>query len=111
MHLLNEAASEVRKTSHNLMPEVLFQYGLDEALRRYCSSLNNSKTLEVQYDSWGAISRFHDSFELSVYRIVQELVNNIIKHSRASRAMVQVSQQESLLSISIEDNGVGFSNS
>jgi signal transduction histidine kinase len=109
MHLLNEAASEVRKTSHNLMPEVLFQYGLDEALRRYCNNLSNSKTLEVQYDSWGTISRFHDSFELSVYRIVQELINNIIKHSRASRAMVQVSQQESLLSISIEDNGVGFS--
>jgi signal transduction histidine kinase len=108
MHLLNEAAAEVRKTSHNLMPEVLFQHGLDEALRRYCSSLYNSKTLQVQYDSWGAISRFKDSFELSVYRIVQELINNIIKHSKASLATVQLNQQESLLCISIEDNGVGF---
>jgi signal transduction histidine kinase len=108
MHLLNEAAAEIRKTSHNLMPEVLFQHGLDEALRRYCSSLYNSKTLQVQYDSWGTISRFKDSFELSVYRIVQELINNIIKHSKASLATVQLNQQESLLCISIEDNGTGF---
>lgn len=110
MHLLNEATQEIRKTSHNLMPEVLLQHGLDEALRRYCNNVNNSKVLQIQYDSWGAIDRFTGSFELSVYRIVQELVNNIIKHSKATQAIVQLSQQDDLLSISIEDNGVGFSN-
>jgi len=109
MQLLNEATQEIRKTSHNLMPEVLLQHGLDEALRRYCNNVNNSKVLQIQYDSWGTIDRFNGSFELSVYRIVQELVNNIIKHSRASQAIVQLSQQDDLLSISIEDNGVGFS--
>ena len=110
MQLLNEATQEIRKTSHNLMPEVLLQHGLDEALRRYCNNVNNSKVLQIQYDSWGTINRFNGSFELSVYRIVQELVNNIIKHSRASQAIVQLSQQDDFLSISIEDNGVGFSN-
>ncbi len=108
MKLLNEAAQEIRKTSHNLMPEVLLQQGLDEALRRYCNSVNNSKTVQIEYDSWGEIDRFADGFELSVYRIVQELVNNIVKHSKATQAMVQLSQQEDLLTISIEDNGVGF---
>ncbi|GAA4746009.1 tetratricopeptide repeat-containing sensor histidine kinase [Flavisolibacter ginsenosidimutans] len=110
MKLLNEATQEVRKTSHNLMPEVLLQHGLDEALRRYCASVNNSRTLHIEYDSWGEVDRFDDGFELSVYRIVQELVNNIIKHSQATQAMVQLTQQKDLLSISIEDNGVGFSN-
>jgi signal transduction histidine kinase len=110
MQLLNDATQEIRKTSHNLMPEVLLQHGLDEALRRYCNNVNNSKVLQIQYDSWGAIERFTGSFELSVYRIVQELVNNIIKHSKATQAIVQLSQQDDLLSISIEDNGVGFSN-
>jgi signal transduction histidine kinase len=109
MKLLNEATQEIRKTSHNLMPEVLLQHGLDEALRRYCNNVNNSKVLQIQYDSWGEIGRFHDSFELSVYRIVQELINNIIKHSKATQAIVQLSQQEEILSISIEDNGIGFS--
>lgn len=108
VHLLNEATQEVRKTSHNLMPEVLQQHGLDAALRRYCANISNSQVLQIQYDSWGGIDRFVDSFELSVYRIVQELLNNILKHSRATEALVQLSQQEEVLSISIEDNGVGF---
>jgi signal transduction histidine kinase len=106
--LLDEASVEVRKTSHNLMPEVLLQHGLDKALQRYCSSISNAHSLRVQYDSWGEIGRFKDGFELSVYRIVQELLNNIIKHSKAKQAIVQVSQQNDILSITVEDNGVGF---
>jgi signal transduction histidine kinase len=106
--LLDEATIEVRKTSHNLMPEVLLQHGLDKALSRYCNSISNKSMLSVQYDSWGEINRYKDSFELSVYRIVQELINNILKHSKATQAIVQVSQQENILSITIEDNGVGF---
>ncbi|HEV7331529.1 MAG TPA: sensor histidine kinase [Flavisolibacter sp.] len=109
IRLLDEASQEVRKTSHNLMPEVLLQYGLDEAIRRYCNNVTNSSKLFVQYDAIGEMGRFVDSFELSVYRIVQELLNNIVKHSKASEAIVQLSYQSRLLSITIEDNGIGFS--
>jgi signal transduction histidine kinase len=45
IHLLNEASYELRKTSHNLMPEVLLQYGLDIAIRRYCSNISNNDVL------------------------------------------------------------------
>ncbi|WP_207433522.1 tetratricopeptide repeat-containing sensor histidine kinase [Sabulibacter ruber] len=107
--LLDEASYEVRKTAHNLMPEMLMQHGLDEALRRYCLNISNEKTLVVQYDSWGEIKRYKDSFELSVYRIVQELINNIIKHSKADKAIVQLSYQHNVLSGTVEDNGIGFS--
>ena len=109
LNLLDEASQEVRKTSHNLMPEVLLQHGLDEAIRRYCNNVTNSSKLLVQYDSIGELERFVDSFELSVYRIVQELLNNIVKHSKASEAIVQITYQSQLLSITIEDNGIGFS--
>jgi signal transduction histidine kinase len=109
VHLLDEATVEVRKTSHNLMPEVLLQYGLDEALKRYSNNISSGSKLRVQYDSIGEMGRFIDSFELSVYRIVQELLNNIVKHSKASDAIVQVSFQAKLLSITIEDNGIGLS--
>lgn len=108
IRLLDEAAGELRKTSHNLTPEILLKHGLDEALRRYCNSLNNSKTIAIEYDSWGNIDRFSDAFELSVYRIVQELINNIVKHSKSTQAIVQLTQQNGLLCISIEDNGIGF---
>jgi signal transduction histidine kinase len=107
IELLNEAHAEVRKTSHNLMPEVLLQYGLDKALHRYCSNIS-SKSLQVNYFFIGEDQRFIDSFELSVYRIVQELLNNIFKHSKATEAAVQLSIQEDVLSVSIEDNGVGL---
>ena len=63
----------------------------------------------VQYDSWGELKRYNGSFELSVYRIVQELLNNIIKHSKATQAIVQMSVNGSALSITVEDNGIGFS--
>lgn len=106
--LLDEAAQEVRKTSHNLMPEILLQHGLDTAIKRYCNNISNTHTLTVQYDAWGELVRFNNSFELSVYRIVQELLNNIVKHSKASQAIVQMSHQNHILSIAVEDNGVGF---
>lgn len=108
LKLLDEAAREIRKTSHNLMPEVLVQHGLDEAIARYCSNISNANSIMIEYDSLGGISRFVESFELSVYRIVQELLNNILKHSRANHAVVQISEQNDILSIAIEDNGVGF---
>jgi len=108
VELLDEATVEVRKTSHNLMPEVLLQQGLDKALQRYCSNIS-SASLRVQYFFVGEEQRFMDSFELSVYRIVQELLNNIFKHSRATEATVQLSIQDTVLSLSIEDNGIGLS--
>lgn len=108
VQLLDEAVTEVRKTSHKLMSEILMQYGLDYAIGKYCNSINNNNAIRFVYDSWGDIGRFHDSFELSVYRIVQELLNNVLKHSKASLALVQVNKQDNILFITIEDNGVGI---
>ncbi|KAA9333567.1 tetratricopeptide repeat-containing sensor histidine kinase [Adhaeribacter soli] len=107
--LLDEASVSVRKTAHNLMPEVLMQHGLDKALSRYCTNISNDKLLVVQYDSLNEFGRFAPDSELSVYRIVQELLNNTIKHAKATEALVQVSYYNELLSITIEDNGIGFS--
>lgn len=108
VQLLDDAAAEVRKTSHKLMSEILQQHGLDYAIGKYCNSINNSNVIKFEYDSWGDIGRFHDSFELSVYRIVQELLNNVLKHSKASLALVQTNMRDSTLFITIEDNGVGI---
>ncbi|HEV7331531.1 MAG TPA: PAS domain S-box protein [Flavisolibacter sp.] len=105
--LLEKAALQVRRTSHNLMPEIVLENGLDSALERYCKSISND-FLTVDYFSLGTINRHSPAFELSLYRIAQELINNIIKHSGASEAIVQISQRNHLLSLTIEDNGKGF---
>ncbi|GAO44212.1 putative two-component histidine kinase [Flavihumibacter petaseus NBRC 106054] len=106
--LLDTASAEIRKTSHNLMPEVLLQHGLDEALRRYCGNISSSK-LTVQYDSWGDPISLNATVQLAIYRTVQELLNNVVKHAGATEAMVQFSHQNGLLSIAVQDNGIGFS--
>jgi signal transduction histidine kinase len=107
MNLLQTAALHIRKTSHNLMPEILLENGLDEALNRYCNSIS-SDGLRLDYVSIGHINRYSPGFELSLYRITQELINNILRHAHASRALVQLSNEAGTLSLTIEDNGKGF---
>lgn len=105
-HILSGTASEVRKTAHNLMPDVLTRQGLKGALLQYCESNNNSKLhIDLQYHVPQPMSK---SAELFVYRIVQELVQNVVKHAKASHAVVQVMFYEDYLNIMIEDNGIGF---
>lgn len=108
LDLLNQASVSVRKTAHNLMPEVLMHHGLDKALRRFCTNISNEELLVVNYDSLGRIRRFPADFELSIYRIVQELMNNTLKHSKATAVLIQLSFHIEVLSITIEDNGIGF---
>jgi signal transduction histidine kinase len=106
--LVSQAAVESRRIAHNLLPETLLRYGLDEALRGYCKSITDSKLLQVDYQSQGMDARLEQSVELSIYRIVQELINNIVKHAGASEAFVQVQRNGDSLAITVEDDGKGF---
>jgi len=105
--LLNNASGEVRKTAHNLMPEMLTESGLYEALRKYCNSISISR-FRIDYYTIGELTRFPPNFEISVYRIVQELLHNIVKHAKATYAMVQLCQTKETLTVTVEDNGVGM---
>lgn len=108
LSMLDDAIGEVRKTAHNLMPEILFRMGLAGALELFCHNVSHSRELQITFHSSGGIQRFKRNFELSVYRIVQELINNIIKHAHATTALVQLTRHNGLLTITVEDNGVGF---
>jgi signal transduction histidine kinase len=91
-----------------MMPEGLVSYGLDEALKQYCSSINTNGMLRVTYQSVGLSIRMADAVEITAYRIIQELLNNVLKHAAATEAMVQVIRDEGRLNIVVEDNGRGF---
>lgn len=110
LHLLDETARQIRLTSHNLMPEILLENGLDQALHRYCGSISNSQ-LQLQCIVVGTVTRYTATFELSLYRIVQELINNMLRHAKATEALVQISYHTDRLLLTIEDNGTGFSKS
>lgn len=106
--LLAEASGEVRKTAHNLMPELLMKHGLSRALEQYCRYVSNSR-LTVTYVFIGEAVRYPKDFELLVYRIVQELLHNVVKHANASSAVVQLYSRPGSLSVTVEDNGIGLS--
>ena len=109
MGMLDCSISELRRIAHNMMPEALVKFGLDTALKDFCNSVDQSGALKLRYlsfeireDSIPAITAG------SVYRIIQELVNNILKHAGATTALVQLIRKEDTLSITVEDNGRGF---
>jgi two-component system NarL family sensor kinase len=108
LSLLNEASAEIRETAHNLMPVLLTEKGLFHALKNFCEKIGNNKQLQIDFQCYGKPLRFNRNFELMVYRTVQELLNNVVKHAEATVAIVQLSFSDTSFSVSVEDNGKGF---
>jgi signal transduction histidine kinase len=108
MQILDEATREVRTISHNLMPATLTQIGLGAALHDLFVKINESNLLRINLNVTGLEERLPPSTEIAVYRVVQEIINNMIKHSKADTITVKIVRSESSMHLSISDNGVGF---
>lgn len=108
MRLLNDTATEIRQTAHNLMPDVLIKNSLKDALLMYCTDINASGQLEIDLQFHGHLEEMSKSIELIFYRITQELIQNIIKHAQATQAVIQIIQDNDRLNLIVEDNGIGF---
>jgi len=111
LDMLDNSIQELRRVSHNMMPESLIKFGLSEALRDFCESINNMKALNIQFQLVGEVRRIDSSQEIILYRVVQELLNNTLKHSGAKRSIVQLMFEPHSLSITVEDDGRGFEKS
>ncbi len=108
MGLLDVMGDEIRKTSHNLMPNALLKQELQEALRNYCNEITALSTMQVDFQSFGTFNHMTSEFKLNVYRIVQELLKNVDKHAHATYVVVQLMMLDAYLTLSVEDNGIGF---
>lgn len=106
--LVNTASEEVRRIAHNMMPEVLIKLGLIQATRELCNSISAGKLLQVSLQTYGLDQRLNPSTEVMLFRIIQELLNNIIKHAQATEALIQFNLDVNRLSVIVEDNGRGF---
>ncbi|WP_315824776.1 sensor histidine kinase [Paraflavitalea speifideaquila] len=106
--LLKDATAEIRETAHNLLPVILYEQGLQEAVRTFCMKFTSNHQLGIDFQSYGSPVRFNHHFELMVYRTIQELINNVIKHAEATRVLVQLVFNADMISITVEDNGKGF---
>ena len=112
MDMLDSSIKEMRRVAHNMMPEALVKFGLDTALKDFCNDINQSGALNVNYQSIGLENvEVEQITAITIYRIVQELLNNTIKHAGASNAIVQISKADTLLAVTVEDDGKGFDNS
>ncbi len=111
LNMLDNTIVDLRKVAQNLMPEALVKFGLNEALRDYCNSLQSSSKITVTYQKIGVGRKIPNTAEVFVYRIIQELTNNAVKHSKASEIIVQLALSETKTSITVEDNGIGYDKS
>jgi len=109
MDMLDSSIQEMRRVAHNMMPEALVKFGLDTALNDFCNDINQSGALQITYQSIGMEkAEIEQTTAITIYRIVQELINNTMKHASAQTAIVQVSKREKEISITVEDDGKGF---
>ncbi len=106
---LNDATQDIRKTAHNLMPDLLLEEGLATALASLCEKTGMHSKLEVDFQEYGVVPRMDREIELSIYRMVQELMQNVMKHAKeASSMLVQLSCAGTMLNVTVEDNGKYF---
>ncbi|WP_237276330.1 tetratricopeptide repeat-containing sensor histidine kinase [Tenacibaculum ovolyticum] len=107
--IILEASQKVRDLSHNLISSILLKFGLEYALKDAMKKYSNSQ-LEFVVSAHN-INRYNQEFEIKIFNIIQELANNILKHSKANYAQITIKQEKNQLTILVNDDGVGFSTS
>lgn len=108
--MLDSSIKEMRRVAHNMMPEVLVRFGLNKALQDFCDEIDQINVVQLNYQSIGMEAKpdLDQSMSIAIYRIVQELVNNSIKHAKANQVIVQLTLDKNSLSLTVEDDGKGF---
>jgi signal transduction histidine kinase len=109
--LLEEAYQKVRSMAHSKNSGVMSDQGLLPAIKKMAQVITETNALEVMVEDFGMGDRLENSLELNLFRMIQELVANTIKHAEATKVTIQLTQHEDNLNIIIEDNGKGFNRS
>lgn len=106
--MIDEAANDLRSISHNLLPKVLSDFGLVEALETLCEKIDKTKSVGVVFINSGLNKRLDEVTELGLYRISQELINNTLKHSESKKITLQLIKRDQNIQLMYEDDGQGF---
>lgn len=106
--LLDSAVEEVRSISRNLQPGALAELGLVPALKDLINNFDGEHYPDVDLQVYDIPEKMDSIIELSVFRVIQELMYNSIKHAKASEILIQINKENNELVIQFEDDGVGF---
>lgn len=109
INLLTVSITELRQVAFNLVPEALLKLGLEAALKDLCCSMS-TETIKIYFTANEIKTDLKSNDQITIFRIVQELINNALKHSGCTEVIVDCSQNNNLFLIVVEDNGKGFKN-
>ena len=108
MTLVDDAVQEVRNVSHNMMPAALIQFGLISMLQSLARKISEAKIVQVDFTSSGFENRLDQTIEIALYRVIQEILNNAIKHANATHVSIFLDNSIKQINLKIADNGKGF---
>ncbi|MBW2345989.1 MAG: PAS domain S-box protein, partial [Deltaproteobacteria bacterium] len=103
-----QAIKDVKNVSHGLWPATIDALGVASSLRELFNEIQQQTDMEIRFFSRGIPKRFEEVKELAIYRIVQESLTNVVRHARAKNVFVNLVKKDEKLSLSVEDDGVGF---
>jgi len=105
---VEDSYDEMRSISHQMMPHALLKVGLVSAVKEFVHQLNKHDIV-VNLHVHGLKGTLEEQLETTLYRVIQESVNNVVKHAQATRLSIQLQQDTEGITVSVEDNGIGFS--
>ena len=107
--MLDSVIHQVRRISHNLRPSELDDFGLIPAAEAACQEFETRTGLQIHLETSGLVERFPAAIEITFYRILQEALTNIEKHSQATRVSIHLAAEDGYATMEISDDGIGFS--
>ncbi|MBX2932244.1 MAG: sensor histidine kinase [Chitinophagaceae bacterium] len=108
LNMVDESCKEVRSVSHSMMPNALLKTGLEGALKEFLHQIN-SQVLKVNLYTEGLQNKLASNTETILYRVIQECINNVLKHAQANNLDISVIKDNHEIAVTIEDDGKGFS--
>lgn len=108
IQLIDQAIGEVRVISHNLMPQALTDKGIVEALQELADKTNAAKSTQINFTHPPHFTAFSKSIQVTIYRVVQEIIGNMLKHAQASEIRIELTEKGNSFNLLVRDNGKGF---
>ncbi len=109
IELIDDTIRNVRRISKDLLPATLDEFGLIQSVEDLVSKVNASTNdLQVHFEHHGEFYNLYPEIELALFRVIQELINNVIKHAQATAIKIKLILEDHLLKLDVIDDGVGF---
>lgn len=108
--ITDDAIIELKQIINNLMPTVIIDFGLESAIKQFCDNIHNFYSVDIKYQYFKIDNPPDLTFETAIfiYRIIQEAINNIIKHAKATTINISIDKFSNKICLYIKDNGIGF---